>query len=108
MKKKNVKNSIWNLPNKITLLRIILSFVVVIILILPFDMMGINIPKLFINERIVIDVKYMVAGVLFIIASLTDFLDGYIASIILPKSVTRFLLLAIYPSKKSVREAKEK
>lgn len=79
MKKKNVKNSIWNLPNKITLLRIILSFVVVIILILPFDMMGINIPKLFINERIVIDVKYMVAGVLFIIASLTDFLDGYIA-----------------------------
>ena len=68
-----------NLPNKITLLRIILSFIVVIILILPFDMMGINIPKLFVNERIVVDVKYVIAGILFIIASLTDFLDGYIA-----------------------------
>ncbi len=79
MKKKSTKKSIWNLPNKITLLRIILSFIVVIILILPFDMMGINIPKLFVNERIVVDVKYVIAGILFIIASLTDFLDGYIA-----------------------------
>ena len=42
-------------------------------------MMGINIPKLFVNERIVVDVKYVIAGILFIIASLTDFLDGYIA-----------------------------
>ena len=79
MKKKSTKKSLWNLPNKITLLRIILSFIVVIILILPFDMMGINIPKLFVNERIVVDVKYVIAGILFIIASLTDFLDGYIA-----------------------------
>ncbi len=79
MKKVKAKNSIWNLPNKITLLRIILSFVVVIILILPFDMIGIPMPKLFVNERIVVDVKYMIAGILFIIASLTDFLDGYIA-----------------------------
>ena len=79
MKKKSTKKSIWNLPNKITLLRIILSFIVVIILILPFDMMGINIPKLFVNERIVVDVKYVIAGILFIIASLTEFLDGYIA-----------------------------
>jgi len=79
VKKKSTKKSIWNLPNKITLLRIILSFIVVIILILPFDMMGINIPKLFVNERIVVDVKYVIAGILFIIASLTDFLDGYIA-----------------------------
>lgn len=79
MKKIKEKSSIWNLPNKITLLRIILSFVVVIILILPFDMMGINIPKLFINTKIVVDVKYFIAGALFIIASLTDFLDGYIA-----------------------------
>lgn len=79
MKKGKTKNSIWNLPNKITLLRIILSFVVVIILVLPFDMMGINMPKLFINTKIVVDVKYFIAGVLFIVASLTDFLDGYIA-----------------------------
>ena len=79
MKKVKTKKSIWNLPNKITLVRILLTFVVVIILLLPFDMMGINIPKIFIDEKIVVDVKYMIAGVLFIIASLTDFLDGYLA-----------------------------
>lgn len=73
------KNSIMNLPNKITLTRILLSFVIVIILILPFDMMGINLPTLFVNEKIVIEVKNLVAGVLFVIASITDFLDGHIA-----------------------------
>ena len=81
MRKREIKkeNSIWNLPNKITIARIILSFVIVVILVLPLDMMGIEVPKLFISEKIVVDIKYMVAGVLFIIASLTDFLDGHIA-----------------------------
>jgi CDP-diacylglycerol--glycerol-3-phosphate 3-phosphatidyltransferase len=73
------KNSILNLPNKITLLRILMSFLIVIILVLPFDMIGIDVPKLYINEKLVVDVKNIVAGVLFIIASLTDFLDGHIA-----------------------------
>jgi len=58
VKKKSTKKSIWNLPNKITLLRIILSFIVVIILILPFDMMGINIPKLFVSKMFVIPLRY--------------------------------------------------
>lgn len=68
-----------NLPNKITISRIILSFVVIIILLFPFDAVGIEIPKLFIDETIVIDLKYIIAGILFIIASLTDFLDGKLA-----------------------------
>ncbi len=79
MKKKEKKSTIWNLPNKITITRIILSFIIVIILVLPLDMMGLKIPKLFISEKIVVDIKYLVAGVLFIIASITDFLDGHIA-----------------------------
>ncbi len=79
MKRKVKQNTIWNLPNKITITRILLSFLIVIILVLPFDMMGIHIPKLFISEKIVVDVKYFVAGVFFIIASVTDFLDGHIA-----------------------------
>ena len=33
----------------------------------------------FINELIVVDIKYFIAGGLFIIACLTDFLDGFIA-----------------------------
>ena len=68
-----------NLPNKITMSRIILSFIIIIILLFPFSSAGLDIPKLFINEEIVIDLKYIVAGVLFIVASLTDFVDGYLA-----------------------------
>jgi len=73
------KNSILNLPNKITLLRILMSFLIVIILVLPFDMLGISLPKLYINEKIVVDIKYFIAGFMFVIAALTDFFDGYIA-----------------------------
>lgn len=68
-----------NLPNRITLCRIFLSVIIIGLLIFPFDSAGVTIPKLFINESVVIDIKYLIAGVLFIIASLTDFIDGYIA-----------------------------
>lgn len=68
-----------NLPNKITMSRIFLSIVIIIILLFPFAAAGIQVPQLSINEEIVVDLKYIIAGVLFIIASLTDFLDGYIA-----------------------------
>lgn len=68
-----------NLPNKLTMLRMFLAIVVIIVLLLPFDTLGISLPKIFVNESIVIDIKYIIAGVLFIIASVTDFIDGYIA-----------------------------
>lgn len=68
-----------NLPNKITLARIFMTVLIIIILLFPFDALGISATKLFINESIVIDVKYLIAGVLFIIASVTDSIDGYIA-----------------------------
>lgn len=68
-----------NLPNKITVSRIILSILIIIILLFPFDASGIELPRLFIDESIVIDLKYIIAGILFIIASLTDFIDGKLA-----------------------------
>ena len=68
-----------NLPNKITISRIILSFIIIILLLFPFDAAGITVPKLFVNESIVVDVTYIVVAVLFIIASITDFFDGYLA-----------------------------
>lgn len=68
-----------NLPNRITLARIVLSVIIVGILIFPFDATGIATYKLFVNESIVIDIKYIIAGFLFIIASLTDMIDGRIA-----------------------------
>lgn len=68
-----------NLPNKITMVRIILTILIVTILLFPFDAVGFSSIKLFINEAIVVDLKYFIAGGLFIIASLTDFIDGHIA-----------------------------
>ena len=68
-----------NLPNKITISRLVLSFILIVLLIFPFDTIGVTLPKLFINETLVVDIKYFIAGGLFIIASVSDFLDGYIA-----------------------------
>lgn len=68
-----------NLPNKITIARILLTIVLIVLLLFPFEKVGISINPLFINESLVVEVKYLIAGVLFIIASLTDFLDGHIA-----------------------------
>ena len=68
-----------NLPNKLTVARIILSFIIILILLFPLDAMGIELPRIFVDEKLVIDLRYIIAGVLFIIASLTDYFDGKIA-----------------------------
>ncbi len=68
-----------NLPNKLTISRIVLSFLIIGILLFPFDATGIEFPRLFINEMIVVNIKYIIVGILFIIASITDTIDGYLA-----------------------------
>ena len=67
-----------NLPNKLTVSRLILSVIIIIILLFPFYLLGFDFPEVTI-EHVVCDTRYFVAGVLFIIASLTDFFDGRIA-----------------------------
>ena len=67
------------LPNRISFSRIVIALLIVVILLFPFDSAGITTLKLFVNESIVVDVKYLVVGVLFVIASFTDFLDGFVA-----------------------------
>ena len=61
------------LPNRISFSRIVIALLIVVILLFPFDSAGITTLKLFVNESIVVDVKYLVVGVLFVIASFTDF-----------------------------------
>lgn len=68
-----------NLPNKITLGRIITSIIILIMLIIPWYNLGVNFPTFLLAGKITIDLKYIIAGVLFMIAALTDFLDGHIA-----------------------------
>ena len=68
-----------NLPNKITFSRIILTIIIIGILLFPFDAVGISLPSLFINESIVVEIKYLIVGILFVIASVSDIIDGRLA-----------------------------
>ena len=68
-----------NTPNKLTMFRIFLTIVIIAILLFPLSAVGVDLKPVFINESLVVDIRYLIAGVLFIIASLTDFVDGYIA-----------------------------
>lgn len=68
-----------NLPNKITITRIFLAFIVLILLVFPFYQIDFHFPTYLVFGKVTLDLKYIIAGVLFIIASVTDFLDGYIA-----------------------------
>ena len=49
-----------------------------ILLLIPWYDLGFEFPKYIIHGEI-LDLKYIIAGIIFIVASLTDFLDGYIA-----------------------------
>lgn len=68
-----------NLPNKITMVRIFLSIGLLIFLIFPFDQCGIEFPEYQMFGTINVNIQYIIAGVVFLIASMTDCIDGNIA-----------------------------
>ena len=68
-----------NKANKITMTRIIMSLIIITIMLFPFDQVGLEFPTYILNGNITINLKYIIVGFLFIIASLTDFLDRYVA-----------------------------
>lgn len=67
-----------NLPTKITVVRLILTMFILLLLCVPFSYFGFNFPK-YDFYGVPVELNYIIAGVIFIIASLTDFLDGYLA-----------------------------
>ena len=70
-----------NLPNKLTISRIVMSLIIIFILLFDFSLVGLeynNQVNLF-NTGVNVDPKHLIAGVIFIFASITDFLDGMIA-----------------------------
>ena len=67
-----------NLPNRITMSRIFMTILIIGVCLFPFYSVGIEIPKYEISG-IVVDLRYIIAGVLFIIAAITDFIDGKLA-----------------------------
>ena len=81
-KKETKKNKGMNLPNKITCARLVISLIVLVILCFPWDAVGISEAERTVGPLFgvqAIDLKYIVAGVLFVIGATTDFLDGYLA-----------------------------
>lgn len=68
-----------NTANKITMSRIILSVIILIILLFPWHQVSIDMPTYILNGSMTIEIKYIIAGILFIIASITDFVDGKVA-----------------------------
>lgn len=71
-----------NVPNKITICRIILAIFLLVLLMFPVEKIGMNFPEFILNGSagvLQISSKYIICGVIFLVASLTDFLDGYLA-----------------------------
>ena len=68
-----------NTANKITMSRIFLSIIILFVLMFPWHQVGIDLPVYVLNGNMTIELKYIIAGFLFVIASLTDFIDGKVA-----------------------------
>ena len=68
-----------NLPNKITMGRIVLSILLLVLLIFPFDLCGFKWETYQVFGSITISLQYIVSGIIFLIAAITDFIDGNLA-----------------------------
>lgn len=67
-----------NLPTKITVARLVLTVFIILLLCIPYSFFGFYFPVFDVNG-VAVELHYVIAGVLFIIASITDFVDGYLA-----------------------------
>jgi len=68
-----------NLPNKITTFRMVCVIIVDFLLLFPWVKCGVNAPILFGEGNLAFTVIDLIAMVLFVVASFSDFLDGYLA-----------------------------
>ena len=73
--------------SKVTSIRVVLSILIVLLLIFPFYQMGIDVPT-YLYNNIVIDIRYIISGIIFILVALLDIYDNYIAK--KEKTVTVF------------------
>ena len=60
-----------NLPNKISLSRIFMTVIIIFLCLFPFYAINVNIPKYNV-DGIIVDLRYVISGVIFIIALVTD------------------------------------
>lgn len=77
----------FNFPTKLCFLRIIFAFLIILLLLFPFYRLDITFPSILYKDMI-IDLRYIICGIIFIFASITDYFDGKIAR--KRKQVTNF------------------
>ncbi len=68
-----------NLPNKLTMFRIFLTIIVLILLGINWSQFNFEWPTYLVGGKVVLKLNYLISAVIFVIASITDFLDGRIA-----------------------------
>ena len=81
-----------NLPNRLTLLRFVLAFILIFLYVFPFSSLGVSIVEIPTTGFNVID---LVCTILFIVASITDLLDPLADKFLVNSSL---ILLAVYKS----------
>ena len=67
-----------NLPTKFTVSRIVLAVITIFLLLFPYHTVGVDMPRFFIGG-IYVKLEYLIACFLFILASITDAIDGHLA-----------------------------
>ena len=67
-----------NTPTKLTVSRIFISILIIFIMVFPFESIGVD-THVIRNNGVDISVKYIVCCILFVVASITDYFDGYLA-----------------------------
>ena len=67
-----------NTANKLRITRIAIGIIILIILCIPYQEIGIDIPSFYLMGHVLVDIRYILSGILFAIASLTVYLEGSI------------------------------
>ena len=68
-----------NFANNLTRSRIVMAIIILIILLFPWSDIHFTFPTFLVAGKVLVDSKYIIAGFIFVIASVTDYLDGQIA-----------------------------
>lgn len=67
-----------NLSKKITLLRAVLSIIIIFLLIFPLHLIGLDFQKYLINSSLIVNSKYFFAGILFVITIASEHIETYL------------------------------
>lgn len=65
-----------NLPNKLTTIRMALVVALIVLLVFPYSYFAIEVPYVFNGA---VSLVYLIGAIIFVIAAVTDFFDGYFA-----------------------------